>query len=196
VTGFRGGPGPEVFYSNAIGGTALATFTTEDNLMKGMPVCKVPDLAQWMDKLGDQTSTGKFRALIQAGAVSATTPTYTFSLRALTSTTWSAGGILLATSTACTCASGVTKGLAQVDVDFWMRTNAVPGTPTITTVWGGTVTGSAFTNACSMPPAGTDPIVTTLDMTAQYYLFLSVACSASNAANTINCQGAKLYLEN
>jgi len=196
MTAFRGGPGPEAYYSTGVASTALATFTTEDNLQKGQPLCKLPDLAQWMHRLGDETSTAKFRALVQAGAVSATTPTYTFSLRALTSATWSAGGILLATSTACTCASGVTKGLAQIDVDFWLRTAPIPGTSTITTVVGGTVTGSAFTNQCSMPPAGTDPFISTLDVTAQYYLFLSVACSASNASNTITCQGAKLYIEN
>jgi hypothetical protein len=194
MSGFRGTQN-ELLYSSAVAATALGTFTTEDNLMKGMPTCKLPDLAQLFPKVGADSSSLKFRALGQASATS--TPTYTFSLRALTSNTWTAGGILLGSSNACTCVSGVTNGIWQVDLDIVVRTLAVPGTATITVVCGGTVTGSAFTSASnSIPAAGTSPAVTTLDMTAQYYLFLSAACSASSASNTINTQLVKLYGEN
>jgi hypothetical protein len=194
MTGFRGTQN-EILYSSAVASTALGTFTTEDNLMKGMPLCKLPDLGQLFTKLGSDTSCMKFRAMGQASATS--TPTYTFSLRAINSATWSAGGILLGSSNACTCVSGVTNGIWQIDLDIAFRTAAVPGTSTITVVCGGTVTGSAFTSASnSLPAAGTSPAVTTLDVTTQYYLFLSAACSASSASNTINTQLAKLYGEN
>ena len=188
-------PVPVVYYSSAVASTNLATFTTEDNLMKGMPLLKLPDLGQVLGKLGDQTSTMKLRGLGQAGAVSATTPTFTYSLRALTSSTWSAGGVLLGASTACTCVSGITLGVVQFDIDIWLRTGPVPGTPTITVVTGGTISGSAFSSLNTIPAAGTAPTSTTLDVTQQYYLFLSAACSASNAANLTNLQGLKLYVE-
>jgi hypothetical protein len=187
----------ELFYSSAVQSTALATFTTEDNLMKGMPLCKLPDLGQALTRLGDETSSWKFRALGVAGAASATTPTFTFTLRAIASTAWSAAGVTLGVSNACATVSGVTNGIWQLDIDLWLRTLPIPGTATMTVVAGGPVSGNAFSAGNNaMPVANTSPAVTTLDVTQQYYLYLSAACSASNAANTISTHGVKLYCEN
>lgn len=186
-----------MLYAYGGASTNLATFTTEDNLMKTYPLCKLPDLGQLLPNIGARSSAMKLRALGQVGAAAATTPTFTFSIRAIAASSWSAGGVLLGSSNACTTVSGVTLGVWQLDIDIVMRTLAVPGTPTITVVAGGTVTGSGFTSASnSLPAAGTSPAVTTLDITQQYYLYLSAACSASNASNLINTQLVKLYGEN
>lgn len=194
MSGFTGTQS-ELLYAFGGASTALATFTTEDNLIKTYPLIKLPDLSQLLSNTGERSSSLKFRAM---GRISSTaTPTFTFSLRALTSSTWSAGTPLIGSSNACTTVSGVAGGIWQIDLDVVLRTLHTGGTPTITVVAGGTVTGSAFTSASnSIPAAGTSPAVTTLDVTQQYYLFLSAACSASSASNTIATDLVKLYGEN
>lgn len=184
----------ELLYAYGGASTNLATFTTEDNLQKTYPVCKMPDMAQLLPNIGARSSSLKFRAIGQAGATA--TPTFTFFLRLLTSTTWATGGVLLGQSTAMTAVSGVTLGVWQIDVDIVARTLAVPGTATMTVAAAGTITGSAFSNQGTIPAAGTTPAVPTVDITAQYYLFLSASCGTSNALNLVNTQMMKLYGEN
>ncbi len=48
----------------------------------------------------------------------------------------------------------------------------------------------------SIPANNVSPNLSTVDLSAQYYLWLSCACSASNSLNLINTQSFKLYGEN
>lgn len=192
MSGFTGTQ-VELLYAFGGASTNLATFTTEDNLLKTYPLIKMPDMAQLLPNTGAHSSSLRLRA---AGLVGSTaTPTFTFSVRLLTSTTWSAGGVLLAQSGAVTAASGVTLAPWQVDLDIVVRTLAVAA-GTATVVAGGTVSGAGFPSAGGFPANNVSPAVSTIDITAQYYLFLSAACSASSASNLINTQLLKLYGEN
>jgi len=189
----------ELLYAFSGSSTALATFTAEDNLLKTYPLIKMPDMSQLLGSLGERSSSLKIRALGKASSTA--TPTYTFTLRLINATTFSSTtsgqtNLVLATSTACTAVSGVTNGIWQLDVDIVLRTLHTGGAPTFTVTCGGTVAGSAFSSASnSIPAAGTAPTAT-LDVTQQYYLFLSAACSASSASNSINTELIKLYGEN
>lgn len=189
-----GGTLPECWYSFSAAGTALATFTTEASLMGGYPIWPVP--ATFFSKVGDLSSTAKLRATGQASATG--TPTFTISARLLSSaTSWSAGGLLLGSTTALATVSGVTGGWWTLDCDIILRSIAA-GAATSSLFAAGTLSGSAFTSTGSMPAANVSAVNATLDNTSatQYFLWLSAACSASSASNTISLQGLKLYLEN
>lgn len=187
---------PELYYSFSAAGTALNTFTTEASLMGSFPVPQIP--ATFFDKLGNLSSSAHIQAMGQAGAVSSTTPTFTISLRLLSSaTSWSAGGLLLGSTTALATVSGVTGGWWQMDIDIILRSIAA-GAATSSVATMGTLSGSAFTGTGTMPAANVSSVVSTLDTTGAtaYYLWVSAACGTSNAANTISLQGLKIYLEN
>ena len=185
---------PEVYYSFSGASTNLATFTTEDNLLKTYPPCEVP--ATFWKTLGSRSSTMKIRAYGQLGTTSA--PTFTFSLRLLTSTTWSAGGILLGSSNAITAATTVTLAGWQLDADVTLRSIAAAGSATSSLATHGTLSGTGFPTTGMIPANNVSPVVSTLDVsgTSQYWLFLSCACGTSNALNLINTQTFKMYLEN
>jgi hypothetical protein len=191
----------ELLYAFSGSSTALATFTAEDNLLKTYPLIKLPDMGQLLGNLGEHSSSMKIRALGKASAASATTPTYTFTLRLINAATFSSTtsaqtNLVLATSTAATTVSGVTNGIWQLDVDLVLRSLHTGGAPTFTVTCGGLVAGSAFSASTnSLPAAGTAPTAT-LDVTQQYYMFLSAACSASSASNSINTELFKVYGEN
>ena len=183
----------EVLYSYASASTNLATFTAEDNLQKTFPPVIIP--AGFFLNAGATGKTLKIKAAGQLGTTSA--PTFTWSIRLLTSTTWSAAGILLGSSAALT--AGTTQTLAPwfLDVDVTLRTLSIGGASTVVTM--GQVSGPL---ALATPFAGTIPAnnttvtATTVDNSVQYYLFLSAACGTSNAANLINLQSLKVYGEN
>ena len=183
----------EVLYSYANASTNLATFTAEDNLQKTFPPVIIP--AGFFLNAGATGKTLKIKAAGQLGTTSA--PTFTWSIRLLTSTTWSAAGILLGSSAALT--AGTTQTLAPwfLDVDVTLRTLSIGGASTVVTM--GQVSGPL---ALASPFAGTIPAnnttvtATTVDNSVQYYLFLSAACGTSNAANLINLQSLKVYGEN
>lgn len=185
---------PELYYSFSAAGTALNTFTTEASLMGGYPVPQIP--ATYFDKVGNLSSAVKLRAV---GNVSSTaTPTFTLSVRLLSSaTTWSAGGLLVGSTNAATAASSVTNAWWQLDCDLWLRSIAAgAATSSIATV--GTLSGTGFPTTGSLPANGTSSVVSTLDNTGatQYFLWISAACGTSNASNAISLQGLKIYLEN
>lgn len=189
----------EVLYAFSGSSTPLATFTAEDNLLKTYPLIKMPDMNQLFSKTGPQSTALKLRALGKASSTG--TPTYTFTVRLINATTFSATtsgqtNLVVAASTACAAVSTVTNGIWQIDMDMCLRTLHTAGTPTFTITAGGLIAGSAFSSASnSLPAAGTAPTAT-LDVTQQYYMFLSAACSASSASNTIDCEMIKLYGEN
>lgn len=185
---------PELWYSFSGASTNLATFTTEDNLLKTYPACPVP--ATFFNKLGQFSSSLKVVASGQVGTTS--TPTFTFSLRLLSSTTWSAGGILLGSSNAITAASGVTLASWRLDADVTLRSIAAAASATSSVATTGLVSGTGFPTAGSIPANNVSPVASTLDVsgTASYWLFLSCACGTSSASNLINTQALKVYLEN
>lgn len=193
MSNYQGGVGPELYYSFSAAGTALATFTTEASLMGGYPIPQIP--ATFFSKLGEQSSSVKIRAYLNAGDTTSA-PTFTISVRLLTSaTTWTAGGILLAATPAITITgTSVTNGWVQLDVDAILRTIAA-GAATCSIATFGTVSGVL---SGTLPATNTSAVTSTLDNTGttQYFLWLSAACGTSNAANAISLQGLKIYLEN
>lgn len=185
---------PECYYSSSAAGTALNTFTTEASLMGGYAIPQIP--ATFWSKLGDLSSTGKIRAHFNVSTTA--TPTFTVSARLLTSaTSWSAGGLLLGSTSALTTASGVTNAWATLDIDIILRSIA-PGAATSSLFTSGTLSGSAFPATGSMPANNVSAVNATLDNTGatQYFLWLSAACGTSSASNAISLQALKVYLEN
>lgn len=85
---FTMGTSVEVMYTSFSTGTQLNTFTTEDNLQKTLPHAVIP-----ANFFTGAQGTGKCLRIKACGRLGTTgTPTFTFSIRLLTSTTWSAGG--------------------------------------------------------------------------------------------------------
>ena len=190
---FYTGTQDELLFSYANASTNLATFTTEDNLQKTYPPVIIP-----AGFFLNAASTGKALRVKAAGQLGTTgAPTFTWSARLLTSTTWSAGGILLGSTAALT--AGTTQTLAPwfLDMEITLRTLAIGGASTVVTM--GEVRsplGLASPFAGTIPANNTTPAVATLDNSQTYYLFLSAACGTSNAANLINTQLLKVYGEN
>lgn len=190
---FLTGTQNELLYSSIATGTQLNTFTTEDSLQKTLPPVIIP--AGFFYNLAAAGKSLKIKANGRLGTTGG--PTFTWSIRLLTSTTWSAGGILLGASAALT--AGTTQTLAPwfMDVDVTMRTLSIAGASTAAAM--GEVRGPL---ALASPFAGTIPAnntaftVTTVDNSLQYFLFLSVACGTSNAANLIQLEMLKVYGEN
>lgn len=181
----------ELLYSFAGASTNLATFTTEDNLQKTYPECPIP--SEYLRKLGSQSSSLKVRMSGQVGSTGS--PTFTFTLRLLTSTTWSAGGVLLASTAALTAGATVTLAPFTIDVDISLRALSIGAASTLVTT-GVVLSQTGFTTVGTFPAANVSPAVATVDPSQQYYLFLSAACGTSNAANLINLQTMKVYGEN
>lgn len=196
MSNYQGGVGPELFYSESIAGTALATFTTEASLMGAYPIPQIP--ATFFSKLGVQSSAMKIRAYLNVSDTT-TAPTFTLSMRLLTSaTSWTAGGLLLGSTAALTVnGTSQTNLWAQLDVDCILKAIAAgAATSTISTY--GQLSGPAFTATGSIPATNVSADNATLDVTGatQYFFWLSAACGTSNASNKIQLQGLKIYLEN
>lgn len=190
---FLTGTQSEVLHASIATGTQLNTFTTEDNLQKTLPPVIIP--AGFFLNLAAQGKSLKIKACGRLGTTSA--PTFTWSIRLLTSTTWSAGGILLGSTAALT--AGTTQTLAPwfLDAEFILRTLSIGGASTgalMGEVRGPLALASPF--AGSIPANNTAFTVTTIDNSATYYLFLSAACGTNNAANLIQLEMLKVYGEN
>lgn len=190
---FQTGTNAELLYAAVAASTNLATFTTEDNLQKTYPPVIIP--AGFFQNPSAVGKSLRVKACGQIGTTSA--PTFTFTARLLTSTTWSAGGIVLGTSAALT--AGTTQTLAPwfLDLEITLRALSIGGASTVVTM--GEIRsplGLATPFAGTIPANNTAPTVATLDNSVTYYLFLSAACGTSNAANLINLQMLKVYGEN
>ncbi len=190
---FMTGTSSEVLYSSVATGTQLATFTTEDNLMKTLPYCIIP-----AGFFYNAAATGKSLRVKACGRLGTTgTPTFTFSIRLLTSTTWSAGGIGFS-SAAITAGSGVTLAPWFMDVEIIFRTLATGAASTIACM-GEVRSGTGFAaggGIYSIPAANTTFLATTYDNSVTNYLFLSAACGTSNGSNLIQLVMLKAYGEN
>jgi hypothetical protein len=191
---FVTGTQTELLYAYYGASTNLATFTTEDNLMKTYPSCVLP--GSLFSKVGPQSSSFE---LVAAGLVGTTaTPTFTFTIRLISgaSVAWSAGGIVLGASNAVTGGSGVTLAPYRLRVHIGLRTIAAAGSATTSVVTMGNIDGPGFPTEGSIPAANVSPVLSTVDVGATYSLFISAACSASSGSNLINLQCLKLYGEN
>jgi hypothetical protein len=190
---FLTGTQSEIIYDYVATSTQLNTFTTEDNLQKTYPPVIIP--AGFFLNPSQQFKALRLHAQGRLGTTSA--PTFTWSIRLLTSTTWSAAGILLGSTAALT--GGTTKTLAvwEMDAEITLKTLSIGGASTVACL--GKVSGPT---ALASPFAGTIPTdntaftVTTVDNSVTYYLFVSVACGTSNGANLIQMETIKLYGEN
>jgi hypothetical protein len=190
---FLTGTSTEVLYSSVEAGTQLATFTTEANLQGGLAPVIIP-----AGFFFNKSSLGKAIKVSARGRLGTTgSPTFNWSVRLLTSTTWSAGGILLGATGAVT--AGATKTLSPwfLDLDITLRTLEAGAGSTLASlgiVRGPSALASPF--AFTIPADNTAFTVATLDNSLTYYLFLSVACGTSNALNLIALEQLKVYGEN
>jgi hypothetical protein len=189
------GTNTEVLFSSIGTPTALASFTTEDNLQKTWPPVIIP--AGFFLNLAAQGKSLKIKAWGRAGAA-ATLPTYTWSIRLLTSTTWSAGGILLGTS-AGVVSVAATLAPWTLEADIKLRTLSIGGASTLETfgeVRSPKLIASPF--MVTIPDNNTAFTSTTIDNSATYYLFLSCTNTGgtSQASNTVALESLKVYGEN
>lgn len=192
---FLTGTQQEVLYASTATGTQLSSFTTEDSLQKTLPPVIIP--AGFFYNVGATGKSLKVKAYGRFGAA-ATLPTYNIFLRLLTSTTWSAGGLLLGqTNAPVTVASTLAPWTFEADII--MRTPSVGGASTIA-VMGEfrSPKGMATPFAATLPDNNTAFTTTTLDNSVTYYLFLSASNTGgtSQATNLIQMEMLKVYGEN
>lgn len=191
---FITGTSCEVLYSSVATGTQLNTFTTEDNLQKTLPLVIIPAGFFY----NSASATGKSLRVKACGRLGSTaTPTFTFNVRLLTSSTWSAAGIGFA-SAAITVGSGVTLAPWFMDIEIIFRTLGVGAASTIA-VMGEVRSGTGFAaggGTYSIPAANTAFTSATYDNSLTNYLFLSAACGTSNASNLIQLEMLKVFGEN
>lgn len=185
----------ELLYSAIGASTNLATFTAEDNLQKTYPPVIIP--AGFFYNLAASGKSLKIKAAGQGGCTTGA-PTFLWTIRLLTSTTWSAGGIILGASAALpTNAAAQTLAPWFMDVEIVMRTLGIGGASTVATM--GEVRAPLFLAspfAGTIPANNVAPTVATIDNSVTYYLFLSCTCGTSNALNLINLQILKVFGEN
>lgn len=190
---FLTGTSSEVLYSSIATGTQLNTFTTEDSLMKTLPYCIIPAGFFY----NAQGATGKSLRVKACGRLGTTgAPTFTWSTRLLTSSTWSAAGIVSSTA-ALTAGTGVTLAPWYLDLEIIMRTLATGAASTLAIM--GEVRsplGLASPFAGSLPASNTAFTATTFDHSVTNYLFLSAACGTSSGSNLIQLEMLKVYGEN
>jgi hypothetical protein len=190
---FLTGTSTELMYSSIATGTQLNTFTTEDNLMKTLPFCIIPAGFFY----NSQGATGKSLRVKAFGRLGTTgAPTFTWSVRLLTSTTWSAAGLAMSTAA---LTAGTTQTLAPWYLDFEIVMRTLGAGAGSTLAMSGEVRsplGLASPFAGTLPGNNTAFTVTTLDHSVTNYLFLSAACGTSNALNLIQLELLKVYGEN
>lgn len=192
---FITGTSAEVLYSSIATGTQLNTFTTEDNLQKTLPHVIIPAGFFYAAQGGTGKSL-RVKGLMRIGTTG--TPTFTFSVRLLTSTTWSAGGIVWSTA-AITAGSGVTLAPVILDFEIICRTMGTGGAAnTVLAAIGDVRSGTGFAaggGVYSIPNANT-AFTANIDSTVTQYLYLSAACGTSNLNNLVQLEMLKVYGEN
>jgi hypothetical protein len=192
---FLTGTSCEVLYSSIATGTQLNTFTTEDNLMKTLPPCIIP-AGFFYNTQGATGKCLKVRAWGRLGTTSA--PTFTWTIRLLTSSTWSAAGIAFSTA-AITAGTTVTLAPWELEIDIVLRTLAAAGANSTIAVCGflrGGTSLAAGGGLYSLPNANTAFTATNFDTSVTNYLFLSAACGTSNGSNLIQLEQMRVYGEN
>ncbi len=174
--------------------TALSNFTTEDNLQKTYPPVIIRPGT--FKNLGANAKSLHVKASMRLSTTGA--PTFTWTIRLLTTTTWSAGGILLGSTAA--LGAGTTQTLDPVflDAEIGLKSLGIGATSVLRTM--GEVrspNGISAPSAGSIPANNTSPdSAASFDNSLQYYLFISAACGTANAANLIQMEQLKVYADN
>lgn len=192
---FKTGGCADLIYETVAASTQLNTFTTEDSLLKGLPVCEI-DPGYW--GTAPKEATGKSLRIKAWGRLGTTgTPTFTWSVRFLTSSTFSAGGGIGFSTAALTGASGVTLVQWDLECDITLRALSSPAASTLM-VMGKVTSGAGLASpfVYSIPTGNTAFTSTSFDTTVTQFLFVSVACGTSNASNLINSESVKVYGDN
>lgn len=190
---FLTGTQDEVLYNNVGVATQLNTFTAEDNLQKTYPPVIIP--AGFFLNPSAVGKALKVKAWGQLGTTGS--PTFTFSLRLLTSATWSAGGLLLGSTAALTAGATQTLAPFTLEADISLKALSIGGASTLQTqgeVRGPLAFASPFGG--TIPANNTGITLATFDNSVTYYLFLSIACNTSNALNLAQLTQLKVYGEN
>jgi len=190
---FITGTQDEVIFALSKTSTQLTNFTTEANLQQTYPPVIIP--AGFFLNLAAQGKSLKIKAVGRLGTTGA--PTFTWSARLLTSTTWSAGGILLGSTAALTAGSTQTLAPFFIDIELMLQTLSIGAASTIAAA--GEVRsplGLASPFSGTIPANNTALTTATLDNSVTYYLFLSLACGTANAANLAQLEMLKVYGEN
>lgn len=189
---FLTGTNVELLYASIAAATALGTFTTEDNLQKTLPPVIIP--AGFFYSPG---SIGKSLRVVARGRLTTTgTPTFLWTSRLLTSTTWSGGGLAIGASGTLT-GNAVTNAFWVLQQDITLRALGIAGASTIVSM--GLVecpSGVASPFATTIPATAGTVTLATLDNAVTYYYFLSATCSASSGSNTIQLEMLKVFGEN
>lgn len=178
------GTGTELIYINTASGTAKNTFTTEVSINDTAGMGERASLPAGF--FNPPYGVGKTIRIMARGILSSTgTPTYTFTCRL--GTTGSITSSIVLGSAALTTGSGVTNQIWEFEGDLVMRTIGAAGANS--TVQG---TGLVFSPGLASPfnyalfgSAASPGTVATVDVSIQNYINFNVACSASNAANSI-----------
>lgn len=189
---FQSGTSMELMYQSIATGTQLNTFTTEDNLQKTLPHCIIP--AGFFSATNPNRAM-KVKAYCRVGATG--TPTFTLSLRLLTSTAWSAAGVVWSTAAIPVVAS--TLALLEIDFDLLCSSLGAGGGANTTLKGLGDARAGALVAALGgvfSIPASNTSFSNTIDAAVTQYLYLSAACSASSASNLIQLEMLKVYGEN
>lgn len=190
---FLTGTSAEIICSSVATGTQLATFTSEDDLQKTLPPVIIP--AGFF--LGPNGGVGKCLKVKACGRLGTTgAPTFTWSLRFLTTMTWSAAGIGFSTA-ALTAGTGVTLAPWYLDAEIIMRSVGRGANSTIAVM--GEVRsplGLASPFAGTIPASNTAFTAATYDNSLTNYLFLSAACGTSSGSNLIQLEMLKVWGEN
>lgn len=186
----------DCIYSYHNASTNLATFTTEDNLMKTYPPA-ILRAGTWLNA----QATGKNLRVRASGQLGSTgTPTFTWTVRLITGTTvWSAGGVPLGSTAALTTQTTVTLAYWFMDLQIGLRTLGIGGASTVVTT--GTIyspfgLATATNGGGTIPASNVAPTTATVDNSVQYLLWISAACGTSNAANLINMQSLVVTADN
>lgn len=191
---FLTGTGSELLYTSIATGTQLNTFTTEDNLQKTLPHVIIP-AAFFNPASGGTGKSLRLNAYLRVGATA--TPTMTFTVRLLTSTTWSAAGVSWASQAIPLVAT--TLGPVNLNFDITCRTVGAGGGANTTLAGMGWVSaGLVFGTSggdFSIPTSNTS-FTNTIDCSVTQYLYLSATCSASSASNLVQLEMLKVYGEN
>lgn len=189
---FLTGTSTEVLMASVATGTQLNTFTAEDNLQKTLPPVIIP-----AGFFYNNAATGKSLRVKACGRLGTTgAPTFTWTIRLLTSTTWSAAGIGFSTA-ALTAGTGVTLAPWYLDVEIIFRALGSGAASTIAVM--GEVRsplGLASPFGGTIPNSNTAFTATTYDNSISNYLFLSATCGTNNLSNLIQLEMLKVYGEN
>lgn len=185
----------ELTYVFAGASTNLATFTTEDNLLKTFPPVFIP--AGFWSFNGQPGKSLHLKAYGQIGFTTGS-PTFQWMARLVTAASppaWAIGGLLLGQTAAVAApASAVVTTRWTMDLDC---VSTAIGTGAATTVQTcGEVRsplGLLAPAAATIPSLAVSQSLATVDNSQAYYLYLSAACSASNSLNLINTTMLKVW---